>query len=381
MGKTAYGEGSIYQRSDGRWAAQLDMGWRNGRRQRKLVYGPTRRDVQGQLRAALKAKQDGTLRVGSQQTTGHFLQRWLEDSVKPSVRPATYSMYWHLTTKHLIPNLDRVPLEKLSPEHVQALLRAKTDEGLAPRTVHHLRALLRIALNRAMRWGLVVRNVAALADSPRIERFDVRMLAPAEAKQLLAAAEDDRLGALYSVALALGLRQGEALGLSWEDIDFESRRLHVRHGLQRIAGELRLVEPKTRQSRRTIAMPGVVIDALQHHRAKQTQERLLAGRRWRDTRLVFTSTIGTPIEVGNLRRSFWKLLDRAGLPRMRFHDLRHSCASLLLVQGVPARVVMETLGHSNISITMDTYTHVLPELQRQASDAMDRALGNRSLER
>jgi integrase len=183
------------------------------------------------------------------------------------------------------------------------------------------------------------------------------------------------------VALALGLRQGEALGLSWEDIDFQSRRLLVRHGLQRIDGELRLVEPKTRQSRRTIAMPGVVIDALTHHKAKQTQERLLAGRRWRDTGLVFTSTIGTPIEVGNLRRSFWKLLDRAGLPRMRFHDLRHSCASLLLVQGVPARVVMETLGHSNISITMDTNTHVLPELQRQAADAMDRALGNRGRER
>jgi integrase len=283
-------------------------------------------------------------------------------------------MYWHLTTKHLIPNLDRVPLEKLSPEHVQALLRAKTDEGLAPRTVHHLRALLRIALNRAMRWGLVVRNVAALADSPRIERFDVRMLAPAEAKQLLAAAEDDRLSALYSVALALGLRQGEALGLSWEDVDFEYRRLFVRHGLQRVDGELRLVEPKTRQSRRTVAMPTVVIDALLHHKAGQSQERLLAGTRWRETGLVFTSTIGTPIEVGNLRRSFRRLLDKACLPRMRFHDLRHSCASLLLVQGVSARVVMETLGHANISITMDTYTHVMPELQRQAADAMDRLL-------
>jgi integrase len=290
-------------------------------------------------------------------------------------------MYWHLTMKHLIPNLERVPLEKLSPEHVQVLLRAKTDEGLAPRTVHHLRALLRIALNRAMRWGLVVRNAAALADSPRIERFDVRMLAPTEAQQLLAAAEDDRLAALYTVALALGLRQGEALGLSWEDIDFEARRLHVRHGLQRIAGELRIVEPKTRQSRRTIALPAVVIEALQHHKARQSQERLLAGSRWNETGLVFTSTIGTPIDVGNLRRNFWRPLDKAGLPRMRFHDLRHSCASLLLVQGVSPRVVMETLGHSNISITMDTYTHVLPELQRQAADAMDRALGNRSLER
>jgi integrase len=290
-------------------------------------------------------------------------------------------MYWHLTTRHLIPNLDRVPLEKLSPEHVQALLRAKAEEGLAPRTVHHLRALLRIALNRAMRWGLVFRNAAALADSPRIERFEVRMLTPEDAKQLLGAAENDRLAALYSVALALGLRQGEALGLSWKDIDFQSRRLHVRHGLQRIAGQLRLVEPKTRQSRRTIALPTVVIDALQHHKARQSQERLLAGTRWHETGLVFTSTIGTPIEVGNLRRQFWRVLEKAGLPRMRFHDLRHSCASLLLVQGVPARVVMETLGHSNISITMDTYTHVLPELQRQAADAMDRALGDRTLER
>jgi integrase len=207
------------------------------------------------------------------------------------------------------------------------------------------------------------------------------MLAAEEAKRLLAAAENDRLAALYSVALALGLRQGEALGLSWEDVDLTSRRLHVRHGLQRIAGELRLVEPKTRQSRRTIALPTVVIDALQHHKARQSQERLLAGTRWHETGLGFTSTIGTPIEVGNLRRQFWRVLEKAGLARMRFHDLRHSCASLLLVQGVPARVVMETLGHSNISITMDTYTHVLPELQRQAADAMDRALGDRGMER
>ena len=381
MGKTAYGEGSVYQRADGRWAAQVDMGWKNGRRQRKVIYGRTRRDVQNRLRAALKAKQEGTLRVGPRQSTGQFLQRWLEDSVKPSVRPATYAMYWHLTTRHLIPNLDRVPLEKLSPEHVQALLRTKTDEGLAPRTVHHLRALLRIALNRAMRWGLVARNVAALADSPRIERFDIRMLTQAEANRLLRATEGDRLAAVYSVALALGLRQGEALGLSWEDVDFTSRRLHVRHGLQRVGGALRLVEPKTRQSRRTIALPSIVIEALLHHRAVQSKERLFAGKRWHETGLVFTSTIGTPIEAGNLRRRFWKLLDKAELPRMRFHDLRHSCASLLLAQGVPARVVMETLGHSNISITMDTYTHVLPELQRQAAEAMDRVLGDRTLER
>ena len=168
------------------------MGWKNGRRQRKLLYGRTRREVQDQLRAALKAKQEGMLRAGPRQMTGQFLKRWLDDSVKTSVRPATYSMYWHLTTRHLIPNLDRIPLGKLSPEHVQELLRVKTEEGLAPRTVHHLRALLRIALNRAMRWGLVVRNVAALADSPRIERFDIRMLTPDEAKHLLAAAEHDR---------------------------------------------------------------------------------------------------------------------------------------------------------------------------------------------
>src|SRR6266550_3387137 len=313
MGKSAYGEGSVFQRADGRWAAQVDVGWKNGRRQRKLLYGRTRREVQDQLRAALKAKQEGILRVGSRQSTGEFLKRWLEDSVKTSVRPATYSMYWHLTTRHLIPNLERIPLHKLSPEHVQELLRVKTEEGLAPRTVHHLRALLRIALNRAMRWGLVVRNAAALADSPCIERFDIRMLTPDEARQLLAAAEHDRLAALYSVALALGLRQGEALGLSWQDVDLEGRRLHVKHGLQRVAGELRLVEPKTRQSRRTIALPAVVVDALQHHKARQSQEQLLAGTRWRETGLVFTSTIGTPIEVGNLRRTFWRLLDKASL--------------------------------------------------------------------
>jgi integrase len=366
------GEGSIFRRSDGRWAAQVDLGWEAGRRRRKTLYGKTRREVQERLKVALREQQLGVLVTSPQQSTAEFLGRWLEDSVRGSVRPATYDMYRHVTVKHLIPTLGRVPLDKLSPHHVQAMLKQKVGEGLSLRTVHHCRALLRIALNQALRWGLVGRNVAALVDSPRVERFSIKVLSPDEARALLAAAEGERLAALYSVGLALGLRQGEILGLRWEDVDLDGARVRVAHQLQRVGGKLRVTEPKTSRSRRVIAMPVTVVESLRRHRAVQVEDRLLAGSRWVETGFVFTTGIGTPIEAGNLRRSFWRVLDRAGLPRMRFHDLRHSCASLLLAEGVPARVVMETLGHSTITITQDTYSHVMPELQQQAAEAMDR---------
>jgi integrase len=173
----------------------------------------------------------------------------------------------------------------------------------------------------------------------------------------------------------VGLRQGEALGLRWQDVDLEAGTLRVEHGLQRIGGRLQLVPTKSTRSRRTVLVPTLVTDALRAHRTRQLEERLLAGGRWHDGGYVFSSTIGTPIDAAELRRAFAAILRRAGLPVIRFHDLRHSAASLMLAQGVAARVVMETLGHSSYSLTMDTYSHVLPALQRQAADAMDRLLG------
>lgn len=267
-------------------------------------------------------------------------------------------------------------LAKLTPQRVHSLVNQKVRERrLSPRTIQYMHSVLRAALNQAVRWRMVHYNAAAMVSAPRGTRRDVLALSPEEARRLLDAARGDRLEALYSVALALGLRQGEALGLKWGDIDLDSGVLRVRRASQRIPHQgTQLVETKTARSRRTLVMPPTVINALGAHRARQAMERLAAGERWVDLDLVFQSERGTPADGPNITHRFHKLLERAELPAMRFHDLRHACASLLLVQGVHPRVVMETLGHSQISLTMNTYSHVLPALQREAADKMEAVL-------
>jgi integrase len=218
-------------------------------------------------------------------------------------------------------------------------------------------------------------NAAAMVSTPRVMRREVPALTPANARILLEAANGDRLEALYSVALALGLRQGEVLGLKWADINLETGVLRVRRASQRVPHHgTQLVETKTERSRRTLVMPPIVVNARGAHRGRQAVERLAAGERWVDLDLVFPSERGTLADGPNVTHRFHKLLTRAGLPAMRFHDLRHACASLLLIQGVHPRVVMETLGHSQISLTMNTYSHVLPALQREAADRMELVL-------
>jgi len=302
------------------------------------------------------------------------LLRWLEDT-RARVRPRTYERFEGIVRLHILPSLGPIRLDRLAPQHVQALLNRKSEEGLAPQSVKHIRTVLGMALNRAVRWQLIPRNVAALTDAPKIERKPVKPLSPEEAQRLLLAAKGHYLEALLSVAVALGMRRGEVLGLSWSDIDLESGQIRVNKSLQRVERKLQLVNPKTNQSRRVIALPDVVVRALKRHKARQLEQRLAAGANWVEAGLVFTTRKGTPLEPRNVVRDFKHLLKRADLPETRFHDLRHTAASLLLAQGVHPRAVMEILGHSRISLTMDTYSHVMPATLRDAAESMDRALG------
>jgi integrase len=380
MGKRrGNGEGSIYRReSDGIWCTSVDLGYVNGRRKRKVIYGKTRKEVAEKLKVVLRDQQQGLPIVVERQTVAQYLARWLADVVRPSVRPRTYQSYAMHVRLYLTPALGHYQLAKLRPEHVQAMMNqmleagGKDGQGLSPRTVQYARAVLRRALNQALKWGMVPRNVATLVDPPRSRTPRFTTLTPEQGRMLLDAARGDRLEALYRVALSLGLRQGEALGLRWEDVDLQAGTLRVAVALQRVDGKLQLVEPKTDRSRRTLFLPTALVNALKAHRTRQLQERLLAGDRWRDSGLVFTSRIGTPLEPRNVTRAYKALLTRAGLTDIRFHDLRHSCASLLVAQGLHPRVVMETLGHSQISLTMNTYAHVLAEVQREAALTMDR---------
>ncbi len=232
-----------------------------------------------------------------------------------------------------------------------------------------------------MKWSLVHRNVATLVTPPRVQKQEMKIFTPEQANVFLDSIKGHRLEALFVTALTLGLRRGELLGLRWSDIDFEARApfLRVNYALQRLDGELQLTEPKTEKSRSALPLPARLVAALRSHRAYQLEERLALGSKWQETGFVFASTIGTPLEPRNLNRLFDGLLEKANdsleenakLPKIRLHDLRHSCATFLLSQGVPMRTVMEILRHSQISLTMNTYAHVMPEMTQAAIGVMD----------
>lgn len=369
------GDGAVFRRSDGRWVGQVNLGWRDGRRVRKTVQGATRKDVQDAVRALLRNVEDGIPPPTRSPRLNEFLKQWLV-SVKPALRPSTYVSYEGIVRLHIAPEIGHVHMDKLSVDQVAGLIARKvSDSRFSPRSTHYVLQVLRIALNKAVRWGVVPRNVATLVDAPRVAHQDVRVLSPEETKRLLEAARSDAMEGLVVLAVSTGLRLGEALGLQWPDIDLDRRQLRVNKALQRVAGQGQvLMETKTRRSRRSIVLPVRTAEALRRQSVRQGDQRRAAGSDWHEGGFVFTSSTGRPLDQRNVLRTFGRILRTARLPKMRFHDLRHSCASLLLAEGVSPRVVMEMLGHSRISVTMDTYTHVMPALMTDAADAIDRSL-------
>jgi len=303
-------------------------------------------------------------------TVAEYLEYWLHQSVKPRLRPLTFAGYSVNVRKHLVPTLGKVRLDRLTPQQVQEMMNDRIAAGFSAKSVAYMHQVLRTALELARRWELIDRNVASLVDPPRRVRPKIQPLTPDEARRFLDGVRGHRLEALFSVALAMGLRQGEALGLRWEDVDTTQGVLWVRNQLQRIDGRLTLVEPKTERSRRTLVVPTSIIQRLRDHEARQVAERLLAGSKWLESGFVFTNRTGGPLQARRVIEDFHKVLKSANLQRIRFHDLRHSCATLLLVQEVPDRVVMQILGHSDISMTLE-YIHVIPELQRKAAERME----------
>jgi integrase len=276
---------------------------------------------------------------------------------------------------HLIPGLGRRPLAKLTPEEVQAFLNRKLSSGLSPRSVQFMRAILRRALGQALKWGLVSRNVAALVDPPKTKSAELQPLKPDQVQHFIAGIKGDRFEALYITAVATGLRQGELLGLRWEDVDLDEGQIVVRRALQRVDGKPTFVETKTSRSRRTVGLPTVAREALREHRLGQLQERLQAGPAWQEWGLVFATPVGMPLQPSNVTHAFQKTLECLGLPRQRFHDLRHCCASLMLAQGLSLKDVMDTLGHSQISLAANLYGHLYAERRQEVASRMDGILG------
>lgn len=373
--RRGHGEGSIYKRSDGKWVGALNLGWRDGRRQRKTIYGRTRREVQDKVTKLNHDHSRGLPITDDRRPVADFLRVWLDEVVEPTTRPRTSESYRNTVENHLIPALGTLPLSRLRPAHVQRMLRNGLDAGLSPRTVQYNWQVLRRALKVAVGWGLLVRNVTDAVTPPRPQHTEVSPLAISEVRQVLAAANLHRVGAAFVLAVTCGLRRGEILGLRWIDLDPEAGRLRVTGALQRIGGELVRTEPKSERSRRSIALPGAATDALRRRRAIQAEERLAAGPEWTDTGFVFTTEIGKPMDPRNFLRQWHRLLRSVDLPERPLHDARHGAASLMLSEGVPLHVVQATLGHSTIRLTADLYGHLMPGDEERAAEAIDRALG------
>jgi integrase len=374
--KRGNGEGSIYRRTDGRWVGQYLVHTAKGPKYRYL-YGKTRAVVAEKLTKAMADRDSGLIFDAGKMTVGEYLDRWLSDSVKGTVRTSTYERNEEIVRLHIKPSLGRVGLKKLTPAHVRGLYRERLDSGLAPATVRRIHSTLHKALSQAVSDAIVPRN-AAHVKAPRPAPEEIRPLSEDEARAFLDAARQsgERFEALYVLAITTGLRRGELLGLRWDDLDLELGTLRVGRALMREGGRHTLGETKTKRGRRQINLTPRTLNALKAHRKKQLEEKMKRAGLYKDHGLIFASGVGTPVNPENLiKRSFKPLLKKAGLPEIRFHDLRHTCATLLLSRGVHPKLVQELLGHATIAMTLDTYSHYLPSMGDQAAGAMGNAFG------
>lgn len=380
MSKNGNGEGSIYEHRRG----GKKVGYRGAYTvhtsqgpKRRYVSGKTREDVRRKLAKAMSDRDGGLVFDAGTLTVGEYLDRWLADCVKGTVRESTFKRYEYAIRPHLKPALGRIKLKSLNPAHVRTLYREKLDAGLAPATVHKMHVVLHKALDQAVADGLIPRNATDAVKVPRIDREEINPLTADEANRLIEAAHEDRLEALYVLAVHTGLRQGELLALKWDDLDLEEGMLRVRRTLTYAGGTHYLAEPKTKKSRRTVRLTTGAVAALRDHLRRQMEEMAWLGSLYQPGGLVFASETGSIVNPSNLRnRSFSRILKRSGLSErgLRFHDLRHTCATLLLSRNVNPKIVSEMLGHATIAITLDTYSHVLPDMQEKAARALEDAL-------
>lgn len=350
----------------------------------KTING-SQKDAQKYLNKILREKDTGEFIEPSKEYFGTYIDNWLKNTAKPRITEKTYRSYEQMVRLYIRPVLTDYKLARITPEQIQKLYNEMIDKGLSPRTVRYTHTVLRSALQQADKWGKINRNPADLVDLPKAERKEMKALSPTEAAEFMKASSYSRLKALFSLMLTSGIRPGEALGLRWQDVDFENNRITINRALTRSGKGWKLDEPKTARSRRTIPIPKEVTNDLEE--VRQSQERAATERKkiikwhpekakklkpYTDHGFVFATETGEPFSERNVIRSYFKpLLKQAGLcDSIRLYDLRHSCATLLLAAGENPKVVSERLGHASITLTLDTYSHVLPGMQESASDKL-----------
>ena len=382
--------GSIRRRGKGTYELTVDLGKdSNGRRQRKFVnVKGTRKEADKKLRELAAAVDSGTALDLSKVNVSEFLERWMADYVATNTAPSTQDGYHFIVRCHLIPHLGNIPLKKLQPAHLQeyyakALSTGRRDGkgGLSARTVKHHHRVLSEALSHAVKWGVLSRNVAQMTDPPRPSRKEINILSPVDIDRLVDAFEGTDYYALVYTALYTGMRRGELLGLRWCDVDLPLATISVTQSLQRLyGGEFSVREPKSAHSRRLIPMPPSLAVLLRRHNEHEEQRKELLGMTASPTDLVFSRYDGHPLDPSTVSHNFGDIVTKSGIKNVRFHDLRHAHASLMLRTGASPKVISERLGHSSIAITMDIYSHVMPGLQEEAAIRFEEALTPRIME-
>jgi integrase len=371
------GSGTVYPRrnKDGKITSYLGSYFApDGKR--RYVSAKTKTACRQELRRAMSDADEGFVFDAGKQSVGAYMVRWLEDFAKADLAPRTYHNYKLQLREHIIPAIGTMKLIRLDAPNIQALYAAKISDGLKPSSVRYIHAVLHRALSKALDLRLIARNPAASADPPKVRHEEITPLDAEQTRTFLDAARGQKYEALYVLSLTCGLRIGESLGLKWSDIDLDSGTLRVNRQLQRVreGGGLVFSEPKN-ASRRTMDLPQRTVQALRTHRKRQLEEKLKA-RSYEDPDLVFATGKGTPLDAQNIiNRHFKPLLKRTGLPNIRWHDLRHTCATLLLGRGVHPKLVQHLLGHASITMTLDRYSHWIPSMGRHTAEVMDKALG------
>ncbi len=347
-----------------------------GKERRKWYSHKTRRDAEAHLAQIVAQIQGGGVIPSTKLRLAEYLEQWLRDYATGAVAPATLRAYQDVVRLHLTPALGDIPLARLSPQSIQAFFSQKLQQGLSTTSVHKFYRVLRESLGHAVRWGLMGRNPAALVDPPRPRRQEMRVWDEEQVRLFLAEAKrSSPLYRLYLTALTTGMRQGELLGLRWQDLDLLLGVARVTQTFYRLCGRQIFKAPKTEKSRRTVALPPVLVQEILALGKEQEESRQMLGIMYKDHGLVFCQPDGKPLHAQNVtRRDFRKVIERAGLARIRFHDLRHCHATLLLQQGVHPKVVQERLGHSTPAFTLHVYSHVLPGMQEAAARALEARL-------
>jgi len=357
-----------------------------GKRRQRSKSFTTKKEAEKELAKWLVEIERGTAIEGSKMTVGEYLLHWVDTVARHNVRVTTYESYRWMIAKHIIPTLGSVPLQKLTAAQVQGFYSEKLSGGASPRLVHLCHLRLRQALTQAVKWNMVSRNVTDAVDAPTVRYKRGGTWTPAEARTFLAAALSDGYSPLWHLALATGMRRGELLGLRWQDVDEKRGTIAVFQNVVAYKGAALIQEPKTPAARRTVILDPMCLSLLRAHRKRQAARQLAAGPEWRNLDLIFTTPDGGPINPNNVSRNFAVIMQRAEqqrkaehldslpLPRIRFHDMRHTHATLLLQEGEAVHTVSARLGHANAAITLSIYAHVTPSMQESAASTIGRLL-------